>query len=117
MVKAAVFLDRDGVINRTFVRNGVPYPPATVAECEILPGVSEALTKLKAIGLPLIVITNQPDIARGTQTRAQVDAINARLAAKLPIDAFYVCSHDNKDQCDCRKPKPGMLIQAARERE
>jgi D-glycero-D-manno-heptose 1,7-bisphosphate phosphatase len=112
----AVFLDRDGVINRSFVRNGVPHPPVSVDECEILPGVLEAIASLKTLGLPLIVVTNQPDVARGAQTRVEVDAINAHLAANLPIDAFYVCCHDNADQCECRKPKPGMLIRAARER-
>lgn len=111
----AVFLDRDGVINRTFVVDGVPHPPQSVAECEILPGVFDALSSLKELGLPLIVVTNQPDVARGSQTRLAVDTINAYLASMLPIDAFYVCCHDNADKCECRKPKPGMLLRAARE--
>jgi D-glycero-D-manno-heptose 1,7-bisphosphate phosphatase len=113
--ESAVFLDRDGVLNRTFVIDGVPHPPADVADCEILPGVPEAMAVLKANGLPLIVVTNQPDVARGTQTRAGVDAINSHLARRLPIDAFYVCCHDNADGCECRKPRPGMLLQASRE--
>jgi D-glycero-D-manno-heptose 1,7-bisphosphate phosphatase len=111
----AVFLDRDGVLNRTFVVDDIPHPPGSVAECEILPGVGQALVALKSLGVPLIVVTNQPDVARGTQTRAGVDAINACLASQLPIDAFYVCCHDNADCCDCRKPRPGMLFQAAKE--
>src|SRR5688572_16259569 len=114
-LRRAVFLDRDGVINRTAVRDGTPCPPACVAEVEILPGVAEAMGLLAARGLPLIVVTNQPDVARGTQTAERVEAINALLARRLPITAFYTCHHDNGDGCDCRKPRPGMLIRAARE--
>ncbi|QOV91728.1 D-glycero-alpha-D-manno-heptose-1,7-bisphosphate 7-phosphatase [Humisphaera borealis] len=111
--RPAVFLDRDGVINRTVVSNGVPHPPQSVAECEILPGVAEACGKLKAAGFPLIVVTNQPDVARGAQTRDEVERINQHLRLLLPIDAVYVCYHDTADDCDCRKPRPGMLIRAA----
>jgi transaldolase len=110
-----VFLDRDGVLNRTTVRGDTPYPPATLAEVEILPGVPEALEKLRRRGLPLIVVTNQPDVARGTQTRAAVDAINQFLTKRLGLDAVYACFHDNADACACRKPKPGMLMRAADE--
>jgi transaldolase len=110
-----VFLDRDGVINRTSIRDGVPHPPPCVDEVEILPGVAEALQLLARRGLPLIVVTNQPDVARGTQTAERVEAINRYLEQRLPITAVYTCYHDNADHCDCRKPKPGMLIRAARE--
>jgi D-glycero-D-manno-heptose 1,7-bisphosphate phosphatase len=110
-----VFLDRDGVINRTYVRDGTPHPPQTVEELEILPGVPAALHRLAAAGLPLIVVTNQPDVARGTQSRAVVEQINERLMRDLPLTAVYVCYHDNADGCDCRKPKPGMLLRAARD--
>ena len=112
--KPAVFLDRDGVLNRTTVRDGTPYPPMRVEELEILPGVADALNRLAGKDLPLIVVTNQPDVARGTQTREVVEQINAELRRTLPsLTAFYVCYHDNKDSCSCRKPGPGMLIQAA----
>jgi D-glycero-D-manno-heptose 1,7-bisphosphate phosphatase len=109
----AVFLDRDGVLNRTILRNGRPYPPATLADLEILPGVAEGLAALKACGFLLLVVTNQPDVARGTQERAVVEGMHAALAAALPIDDFFVCYHDDRDLCDCRKPKPGLLLQAA----
>ena len=115
-VKRAVFLDRDGVINASVVRDGKPYPPDSVDEMEILPGVDEALTALRAAGFELIVVTNQPDVARGKQTRAAVDAIHAKLSAELPLDAIYACFHDDAEVCDCRKPKPGMLVNAARDR-
>jgi D-glycero-D-manno-heptose 1,7-bisphosphate phosphatase len=114
-VKRAVFLDRDGVINAAVVRDGKPYPPASVEAVEILPGVADALAALKRAGYMLVVVTNQPDVARGTQTRAAVDAIHARLRAELPLDAVYVCPHDDADACHCRKPKPGLLLDAARD--
>lgn len=115
ILRPAVFLDRDGVINRTTVRNGTPYPPQTVDELEILPGVAEALELLAQAGLPRIIVTNQPDVARGTQQQAVVEAINAKLMAELPLTAAYSCYHDNADACDCRKPRPGLLQKAARE--
>ena len=108
----AVFLDRDGVINRAPVRDGLPYAPASVADLEILPGVPAALERLKAAGYALVVTTNQPDIARGTTTRETVDAIHARLRATLPLDEIRVCPHDDADQCACRKPRPGLLLKA-----
>jgi D-glycero-D-manno-heptose 1,7-bisphosphate phosphatase len=114
-LRPAVFLDRDGVLNRTFVRNGTPHPPQTPAELEILPGVREALASLTALGLPLIVVTNQPDVARGTQRREVVEEINTLLEQQLPITAVYACYHDNVDKCSCRKPGPGMLRRAAEE--
>jgi D-glycero-D-manno-heptose 1,7-bisphosphate phosphatase len=110
--RAAVFLDRDGVINAAVVRNGKPYPPASVEEVTILPGVGDGLDRLKAAGFALIVVTNQPDVARGRQRREVVEAINARLADALPIDEFRVCYHDDADDCDCRKPRPGLLTRA-----
>jgi len=110
----AVFLDRDGVLNRAIVRDRRPYPPASPAELEILPGVPEALRSLKDAGFLLIVVSNQPDVARGATSRAAVEAINRELASALPVDEFRTCFHDAGDHCHCRKPKPGMLIDAAR---
>jgi D-glycero-D-manno-heptose 1,7-bisphosphate phosphatase len=108
----AVFLDRDGVINKGIVRNGTPHPPDTVDELEILPGVPAALRRLKAAGFALVVVTNQPDVARGRQTVQVVEAIHRALAQQLPIDEFRVCFHDDGDGCECRKPKPGLLTRA-----
>jgi D-glycero-D-manno-heptose 1,7-bisphosphate phosphatase len=109
----AVFLDRDGVLNRVIVRDGKPYPPASLAELEILPDVPEALAALKERGFLLLVVTNQPDVARGSQLRTVVESMHAALQAALPIDDFFVCYHDDADACVCRKPKPGLLLQAA----
>lgn len=113
--RPAVFLDRDGVINRSIVRDGLPYAPDTVDELEILPGVAEALARLKVAGFRLVVTTNQPDVARGLQRRDVVEQINATLTVALPLDEFRVCYHDDRDGCDCRKPQPGLLLAAARE--
>lgn len=113
MVKRAVFLDRDGVINRANVQDGKPFPPKDLTELEILPGVADALQLLHKAGWLLIVVTNQPDVARGTTPLATVEAINDYLQYRLPIDEFLVCYHDDSDACRCRKPKPGALIAAA----
>ena len=113
----AVFLDRDGVINRALERNGKPYPPSSLAEFEILPGVPEACRRLKAAGFLLIVATNQPDVGRGTLDLSVVEEIHAHLRARLPIDRIELCPHPGKrlSDCNCRKPRPGMLLRAARE--
>lgn len=115
MSRPAVFLDRDGVVNAAVVREGKPYPPATVDAVTVLPGVPEALAELARAGYALVVVTNQPDVARGTQTRAAVDAIHTRLRGDLPLDAVYCCFHDDADHCACRKPAPGLLLAAARD--
>jgi D-glycero-D-manno-heptose 1,7-bisphosphate phosphatase len=111
--RAAVFLDRDGVLNRPAYRDGVPIPPNSLDEFELLPGVREAAHRLRSAGYLLVVVTNQPDIARGTQDVAVVDAMNALVQRELEVDAILVCPHDDVDKCDCRKPKPGLLLEAA----
>ncbi len=112
--RRAVFLDRDGVINRTFVRDGKPFPPTTLQELEVLPGVSEALQELKQDGYKLLVVTNQPDVAREKQSRQTIEAMHQALSAQLPLDDILVCYHTDEDKCDCRKPMPGMLLEAAK---
>jgi D-glycero-D-manno-heptose 1,7-bisphosphate phosphatase len=109
-----VFLDRDGVLNRAFVVDGVPHPPASPEEMELLPGVREACAALHEAGLLLVVVTNQPDIARGSVHAGSVDLDNEKLRSALPLDDIVVCPHDDADGCECRKPKPGMLVEAAR---
>ncbi len=113
MNRRAVYLDRDGVLNRAVVRNGKPFPPATVAEVEIIPGVPEALAALRAAGFRLVVVTNQPDVGRGTTPLATVQAIHASMAATLPLDAIHACFHAGHEGCNCRKPRPGMLLDDA----
>ncbi|TMJ01401.1 MAG: HAD family hydrolase [Alphaproteobacteria bacterium] len=110
----AVFLDRDGVLNKAYVRNGKPLSPDTIDEMIIVPDAAEALGRLRKHGFRLLLATNQPDIARGRLTRDQVEAMNAHLRSKVPLDAVEVCPHDDADGCGCRKPKPGLLLNAAK---
>ena len=116
-LRRAVFLDRDGVINRALERESKPYPPRSLDEFEILPGVAAACEKLKRGGYLLVVATNQPDVGRGTMAKELVETIHAEMCRQLPIDRVEVCFHpgQGKSACDCRKPKPGMLLRAARE--
>jgi D-glycero-D-manno-heptose 1,7-bisphosphate phosphatase len=119
-MKRAVFLDRDGVINRPLVRDGRPYPPVSVEEFELLPGVTEACAKLKAAGFLLVVATNQPDVGRGTLARETVEAMHAKMCATLPLDRVEVCydaGAAHGQPSEFRKPEPGMLLRAARELE
>jgi len=112
----AVFLDRDGVINRPLIRAGQPYPPGSLDEFEILPGVPKACQILKKLGFLLVVATNQPDVGRGSLPREVVESIHEWLSKQLPIDRIMTCFHggaDYADLCDCRKPLPGMLFEAA----
>jgi D-glycero-D-manno-heptose 1,7-bisphosphate phosphatase len=112
-----VFIDRDGVLNAPVVRDGLPYPPEDSSHLRLLPGVPESCASLRAAGLALIVVSNQPDIARGTIDAAEVEAINDRLETLLGLDEVIVCPHDDTDGCECRKPKPGMILKAAAQRD
>jgi D-glycero-D-manno-heptose 1,7-bisphosphate phosphatase len=109
----AVFLDRDGVLNEAIVREGLPHPPSSVHELAVVTDAFSSLIRLRGIGFRLIVVTNQPDIARGKISRETVERINAYLLSNLPIDDVEVCPHDDADACDCRKPLAGMLLRAA----
>jgi D-glycero-D-manno-heptose 1,7-bisphosphate phosphatase len=115
-LKRAVFFDRDGVLNEAVVRDGVPHPPESIDDVRIVAGASDAVRDVREAGWLAIVVTNQPDIARGSTTLERVEAINAAIAGQLGIDAVYMCPHDDADACECRKPKPGLLFEAARER-
>jgi D-glycero-D-manno-heptose 1,7-bisphosphate phosphatase len=113
MSRRAVYLDRDGVVNRAIVKDGKPYPPSGPNDLEILPGVAGALIRLNAAGYRLVIVTNQPDVGRGTMAAETVSAIHAQLAKVLLLDAIEVCLHAGTEGCDCRKPKPGMLLRDA----
>lgn len=118
VARRAVFLDRDGVLNRPVVKEGHPYPPAQVEDFELYPDVAEACAQLDAQGFLLIVVTNQPDVNRGTQNVEVVEAMHRKMLAALPqIARVEVCWHAGDewgDPCSCRKPQPGMLLSAAR---
>lgn len=108
--RPAVFLDRDGVLNHSVVRDGKPYPPDSLDELTIIDGTREALDRLKAAGFILLVVTNQPDVARGTQSQEAVEEMNRAMKQTLALDDFFTCYHDG-GECDCRKPKPGLIYQ------
>ena len=112
-LRPAVFLDRDGVLNKTFLRDGVSHPPPDLGDFEFLPGVLQATERLAEAGWPLVVVTNQPDVARGVQTRERVEAIHVHLKRHVPVLDVVTCYHDHEDDCLCRKPRPGMLVAAA----
>lgn len=113
--RPAIFLDRDGVLNRAFIRDGKPQAPRTLEEFEILPGVGEALRALSKAGFLLIVVTNQPDVARGLQRREVVEGMHDRLLRELPVNDIKVCYDTDSATSMSYKPKPGMLLQAAGE--
>jgi D-glycero-D-manno-heptose 1,7-bisphosphate phosphatase len=113
LIRRAVFLDRDGVLNRSLIRDGRPYSPSGLNEVEVPWDVPEACDRLRRNGFLLVVVTNQPEVARGRVTRQSVEEINQFLRSRIRLDDFRVCYHDDVEGCDCRKPKPGMLLAAA----
>ena len=114
-MKKAVFFDRDGVLVRSLVGDGKPYAARTLEEFEILPESGEVTRRLAEAGFQLLVFTNQPDVGNGLVERTVVEEMNRILRQTLPLTAIKVCYHSPTEGCACRKPKPGMLIEAARE--
>jgi D-glycero-D-manno-heptose 1,7-bisphosphate phosphatase len=116
MAKArAVFLDRDGVINRAIVRDRKPYSPRRLEDFRLLPGAARVVRDLKQAGFLVIVVTNQPDIGNGLVDSAAVHEMHAKLRARVPVDDIRMCPHSQDAGCACRKPKPGMLLAAAKQ--
>jgi D-glycero-D-manno-heptose 1,7-bisphosphate phosphatase len=113
-MRKAVFFDRDGVLNRALMRDSKPHSPSHLDELEIIPGAREALESLRSAGYLLIVATNQPNVARGVQAKEAIERMHERLGVLLPLDDIRVCFHDDPDHCSCRKPMPGLLLEAAR---
>lgn len=110
----AVFLDRDGVLNKPLVRQGKPYSPRSIRELEILDDAPAACAQLAKANFLLICVTNQPDVARGAVGSQLMDEMNDLVRTCLRLDAVLVCPHDDADRCICRKPKPGLLLAAAK---
>ena len=113
-MKKAIFLDRDGVINKVKIVNGKPYAPNNFNEIIFFPNLKKILNIFKNLGYLIIVITNQPDVKRKNTTLATVTKIHKFIKKSLPIDDIFVCFHDNDDKCCCRKPKPGNILAAAK---
>jgi len=113
-MRKAIFLDRDGVINKTFIENNLPYAPLSYNQLEILPGVKESIIRLKKLNFLCLVVTNQPDVSRGKIKKETVLKMNSHLKKEIKLDDFFVCYHDDRDACECRKPKSGLLLAAAK---
>lgn len=112
-MRAGVFFERDGILNEVQVEHQHPVTPLTLSQFRVKESVRPLLQKLKAAGLVLIATTNQPGIARGYQSRRELDQMHALLRRLLPLDDIMVCPHDELDDCPCRKPRPGLLLEAA----
>lgn len=110
----AVFLDRDGVINKVIINNGKPFSPISFKQLEILPGVKESILKLKSLNFVCLVVTNQPDFSRGKVKKNTIIKMNNYLKDEIKLDDIFVCYHDDHDKCKCRKPKPGLLLDAGK---
>lgn len=115
--RPCVFLDRDGVVNEVRMAGQLASGPRDVDELEIPPGTAGEMVRLRAAGFILLVVSNQPDVARGTLEAEAVERINRYLVETLGIDRVYWCPHDNTDGCHCRKPLPGLILDAARDWE
>jgi D-glycero-D-manno-heptose 1,7-bisphosphate phosphatase len=116
MVTRAVFADRDGVLCANMMRDGRPVAPTRLEDFRLLPGVEDSVRALKTAGYLVIVVTNQPDVGTGRTPRAIVEAMHDIIRSTLDIDDIKACFHTNADGCACRKPKPGMILDAAAER-
>ena len=111
----AVFLDRDGVINQAQVREGLPFSPADMTEFFWVEPIKEVTRELKSLGYLLFCVTNQPDVGRGLQSREIVESFHTAILTALPIEKIFACYHDDCDECSCRKPRPGLIVEAQRE--
>ena len=114
-LRPAVFLDRDGVIVVPEFRDGRSFAPKRLEDFRFYPEAAASLKKLKQAGFVLAVVTNQPDVGNGLVDCAEVDAMHEIITRELPVDAIKACFHRQTDDCNCRKPKPGMILEAAGE--
>ena len=113
-MKKSVFLDRDGVINKVYIKDGLPRSPNSSNELKILPGVRESIIKLKKLNFICLMVTNQPNVSRKKIDKNSVIQMNNFLKNEIALDDIFVCYHDDSDNCNCRKPKPGLLLQAGK---
>ena len=111
----AVFLDRDGVINQAQVRDGHPFSPADMTEFFWVDSIKDVTLELKSLGYLLFCVTNQPDVGRGLQSREIVESFHTTILTELPIEKIFTCYHDDIDRCGCRKPRPGLIVDAQKE--
>ena len=114
-MKRAAFFDRDGTLNLPTIRDGRAYAPLSEADFRIYPEAKEALTLVNEAGLVNLVVTNQPELATGDLNPESLKAMHKTLRDALPIEAVYVCPHHSSEGCECHKPGPKLLLQAAEE--
>jgi D-glycero-D-manno-heptose 1,7-bisphosphate phosphatase len=110
----AVFFDRDGVVNKIILRDGKPFSPRTIEEFVLTEGIRETVSSLKKRGYKTILISNQPEVARGRITLDTLDQMMQRVQREVGLDDLFICLHDDDDRCACRKPEPGMILEASR---
>ena len=111
-MKVAVFIERDGVLNQVRTERQNQVSPITMEDFQLNREAEPLLKKLKAAGLLLMVTTNQPGLSRGYQSRRELDRMHELLRATFALDDIFVCPHDETDGCSCRRPKPGLLVEA-----
>ena len=114
MNKKTIFLDRDGILNAVSVKDSKPQSPRKFEDFKLLPQVKQSLKFFKRLGFLNIVITNQPDIARGFLDKKELEKMHQLIKERLAIDDIFICSHDDSDRCTCRKPQPGLILEAVR---
>jgi D-glycero-D-manno-heptose 1,7-bisphosphate phosphatase len=112
-MKQGIFFERDGILNRLRLEHQRPVSPLTMGDFHVNEAIAPLLARLKGAGFCLIATTNQPGLSRGYQSRRELDRMHERLRRALPIDDIFVCPHDQTDHCPCRKPKAGLLVEAA----
>jgi D-glycero-D-manno-heptose 1,7-bisphosphate phosphatase len=112
--RMAVFLDRDGTLNKAYIEDGLPISPSSLNKFKIIKGVKKSINRLKKLNFLCILITNQPDVFRGKIAKKTVVKMNSYIKKKIKLDDMFVCYHDNEHNCSCRKPKPGLLLKASK---
>ena len=113
-MRKAVFLDRDGVLSKTSIRNGKTYAVKKLKDFKLFYRSKESVQKLKSAGFMVIVITNQPDVGKKLISKTTLKKMHHKLKKTTKVDAIYTCTHTRNANCYCRKPKPGMILNAAK---
>lgn len=112
-MRVAIFLERDGILNMERLEGTHAAPPMVLEQFQLNHEALEPLQQLKAAGFLLIATTNQPLLSGGTLLRQELDRMHTLLRKSFSLDDIFVCPHDSSDFCPCRKPKPGLLTEAA----
>ena len=113
-MRKAVFLDRDGVLSKAFIKNGKSFAPKSLKDFKLFSGSKNSVKKLQLSGFMVIVVTNQPDVGRKLISKKVLKKMHDKLKKKTKVDAIYTCTHSQNMNCYCRKPKPGMILEAAK---